>query len=82
MLWTLISWAHSLFSCAGIHDLRTKTVFSIDPNGPESFTGFPPGSGGPVFGGPDDAINRGRYETFESCRRCGLRPADGKYEIW
>ena len=82
MLWTMLSWAHSLFSCAGTHDLRTKTVFSVDPNGPDRFTGFPPGSGGPAFGKPDDPINCGRYETFESCRRCGLRPIDGKYEIW
>jgi hypothetical protein len=84
MLWSLISWTHSLFSCAGTHDLRTKTVFNIDPNGPDLFTGFPRGSGGPAFGGipGSEAVNRGRYDTFESCRRCGLRPRDGKYEIW
>lgn len=79
MLWTMISWTHSLFSCAGTHDFRTKTVFHIDPNGQERFTGFPPG--GPPTGLSPDG-DRGRYETFEYCRRCGLRPADGKYEIW
>lgn len=79
MLWRLISRVHSLLSCRGTHELRTKTVFNIDPNGPEIFTGFPPG--GPPAG-LSPAGDRGRYQTFEYCRRCGLRPVDGKYEIW
>lgn len=84
MLWTMISWAHSLFSCLGIHDLKTKTVFRIQPNGPETFTGLPQGSGGPAFGGiaGSEVMNRGRYETFDCCRRCGFRPSDGGYEVW
>lgn len=69
----------SILKCFRAHDFKSKTVFLIDPNGPEQFTGFPRGSGGPFFAGVpgSDAISRGRYDTYGRCTRCCLRD-DGK----
>jgi len=79
MLWNAISRLHSVVVCHGDHVWREKTIFDIDLNGPEIFTGFPPT--GIPFGniGP---LDRGRYETFTYCRRCGLRQDGSGYEIW
>jgi hypothetical protein len=75
----LLYGAGSILKCFGTHDFKSKTVFLIDPNGPERFTGFPPGSGGEAFAGVpgNDFVNRGRYDTYGCCSRCGLR-SDGK----
>lgn len=78
MLTDLLYGLYSL-GCFGSHDFKSKTIFRIDPNGPDRFTGFPPGSGGPAFAGVpgSDMMNRGYYETYGRCRRCTLRD-DGK----
>lgn len=76
-LYNLIAGTYSFFRCFGSHDFKERTVFLIDPNGPEKFTGLPKGSEMQPMSFIGTTLDRGRYDTFKYCRRCGLR-SDGK----